>query len=475
MKGLLTQKTGFVMDYQHMLGKNRLNELDFAQARGQIAKAHDAVREMIATGHIKSGDLVLFPTLPYIQADNLNSPESIQKLLDYGQGLRNNCDALISIGIGGSYLGARVLIEALCGTYWNTLSAEDRQGRPKVYFAGNNLDAEALDSLINLMIAQAKVQAGRYKVNLVVISKSGTTLENAACFMSIYSALKQQEELIELSVTVVTQQNPEGKNPLENLAKINSWPMFRVPDGVGGRFCVLTDPGLLIAAAAGLDIQEFLRGARDMQESCLNGDVWDNAALLAATCKYLAADKYGKHIEVFMPYCEKLKALAEWYVQLLAESLGKKYDVNGNIVHYSRTPLVAVGSTDMHAQTQEHQEGRDNKILQFIKINRPNKDVVVPAAFENIEFFSQFAGLSYNSLNDIALQSNAEALNLVGRFSITLSLPLLNEYYLGILMYFCMLSVAYEGELADVNAFDQPGVEVYKSFMRAQMRNLNHK
>lgn len=470
MNGILTQKNGFSLDYRKMLGFGRLRETDFVELGGKIVAAHAAVCKLRETGKIKTGELVLFPTLPYVQAGNLNTADSIADILTYAESLRDTTQAVVSIGIGGSYLGARVLIESLLDTYWNSLSAEERQGRPKIYFSGNNLDAEALDSLIHQLLRQAKAHSGRYKVNLIVVSKSGTTLENAASFMTLYTRLGEHRNLIDVHMTAITQPSPDGKNPLEQLAKEQGWKIFRVPAGVGGRFCVFSDAGLLIGAIAGLGILELLRGAKDMQEACSSGDIHENAALMSATLKYLAREKYGKCIEVFMPYSEKLKALAEWYVQLLAESLGKKHDLNGNTVNYSRTPLVAVGSTDMHAQTQEHQEGMDNKVLQFIRIENPNVDVVVPQAFVQAEFFGQFTGLSFNKINDMALQANADALDSEGRFSMVANIPKLNEYYLGALLYFCMLSVAYEAELAGINAFDQPGVEVYKRFLREQMR-----
>ena len=165
-----------------------------------------------------------------------------------------------------------------------------------------------------------------------------------------------------------------------------------------------------------------------------------------------------------MTYSPNLKALGEWYVQLLAESLGKK---RADGTAYSRTPVVAIGSTDMHAQTQEHQEGLANKLVQFIQIMHESIEVRVPEVFMQQEFFARYAGLSLNNLNKQALQANAQALASANRPSLTINLPVLDMYYLGNLMYFYMLSIAYEAELAGVNAFDQPGVEVYKQYLRA--------
>ena len=164
-----------------------------------------------------------------------------------------------------------------------------------------------------------------------------------------------------------------------------------------------------------------------------------------------------------------LKASIEWYVQLLAESLGKRFDRNGNEVNYGRTPIVAVGTTDMHAQTQQHQEGKRNKIVQFLEISSVENDITVKNPFSELEMLNKKDGLKMHEVLKIALQANEAALNSDNRYNAKFTLPQLNEYYLGQLMYFLMLSVAYEGELANVDAYNQPGVEVYKRFMKAYL------
>lgn len=166
---------------------------------------------------------------------------------------------------------------------------------------------------------------------------------------------------------------------------------------------------------------------------------------------------------------ETVKGLGEWYVQLLAESLGKRHDRDGKLVNYGRTPVVAVGSTDMHAQTQQHQDGRRNKIIQFLEIADTGLKLKLSNPFKGNSFFEFYKGLELDKALKIALAANEEALASDGRYSARYVLPRLNEYYLGQLLYFLMLSIAYEGELANVDAYDQPGVEAYKKIMKSKI------
>ena len=176
-----------------------------------------------------------------------------------------------------------------------------------------------------------------------------------------------------------------------------------------------------------------------------------------------------------MPYGDYLKSLAEWYIQLLAESLGKERDRAGRIVHYGRTPIVAVGTTDMHAQTQQHQEGPLNKVVQFIRVEKWPEDQMIPDVFPDVPSLSAVAGVTMAEALEAARQANAEALAANDRFNALFSLPELNAFHLGELMYLLALSVAYEGELADVDAFNQPGVEAYKRVLGPRLAKIKGK
>ena len=262
------------------------------------------------------------------------------------------------------------------------------------------------------------------------------------------------------------------KTLLKQLATDQGWDTYSVPDGVGGRFTIFCEVGLTMAACIGMNIEEFLRGARDMDEACKNEDIWKNPAMLNAALKFAASEKHGRNIEVMMPYGDYLKSVSEWYIQLLAESLGKQFDKDGKEVCYGRTPLVAVGTTDMHSQTQQHQEGTLDKVVQFIKIAKWDKDLVIPDVFPDVKKLSDISGVTMGEALEVARQSNADALSSNKRFNACFTLPELTPYHLGELLYMLAMSVAYEGELANVDAFNQPGVEAYKRIMGPKLQEL---
>lgn len=484
-KGCLKLNSGFVFDYENLYGEGKVTEADVEALADRIRLAHRAVEHMRATGEVrghlsKDGEpeRVLFSQLPYVMEGHLNSPASIKRLKDFGESLRYKVDTVVSFGIGGSFLGNKVFFDMHCGEFWNSQSQKERNGYPKLYFNGNNIDARRTSEMIAHLVADARVkkahgQTEPYKVMLIVMSKSGGTLDTMSTFMVVYEALKQQNPLIEIEVVAVT--DPAGGEKatlLKRLADEQGWSTFSIPDGVGGRFSIFSEVGLVTAACIGLDIDAFLAGARDMDEACRTPDIWQNPAMLNSVLKYLAAANHGRDIEVFMPYADYLKSLAEWYVQLLAESLGKRYDREGRDVFYGRTPIVAVGTTDMHAQTQQHQEGKKDKVVQFVKIEKWDHDPVIPDAFSSAKKLSEISGLRLSQALEVALESNAEALISEGRFNATFVLPQLNAYHLGELLYLLALSIAYEGELANVDGFDQPGVEAYKRIMGPRLNAL---
>ncbi|WP_371372099.1 glucose-6-phosphate isomerase [Sporomusa aerivorans] len=475
---ILTLSSGFVFDYTNLYGYGRITEQDIAEIGDSLTAAHQAVVHMRTTGEVcghlsKEGkpEKVLFSQLPYVEEGNLNSPASLARLKAFSQSLRNKADAVISFGIGGSYLGNKVLFDVHCGEFWNNKSREERDGYPKLYFSGNNMDPRRTRELVEHIEYEARQKTDAYRVVLVVISKSGSTLDTMSTFMVAYDALSKAGPHIEVQVTAVTDPAADANETLlHKLAVQEGWSMFSVPDGVGGRFSVFSEVGLITAACVGFDMDAFLAGARAMDEACKTQELWQNPAMLNAALKYLAAEKYGRDIEVFMPYADYLKSLAEWYIQLLAESLGKRTDRSGRVVFYGRTPVVAVGTTDMHAQTQQHQDGKQDKVVQFVKVTRWAEDVAIPDSFPAAAKLAEFSGLTLSQALEAAREANAAALTGDGRLNATFVLPELNAYHLGELMYLLALSVAYEGELANVDAFDQPGVEAYKRLLGPMLK-----
>jgi glucose-6-phosphate isomerase len=484
----LTLSSGFSFDYGNLYGDGKVTASDVAALSEKLAAAQQAVEHMRSSGEVRghlskdgAPEKVLFTQLPYVVEGNLNSPSSIAKLKEFGKSLQNRVDAVVSFGIGGSFLGNKVLFDVHCGEFWNSKSSAERNGYPKLYFNGNNIDARRTADMVEHLVAEARLKAvhgqpNSYKVTLVVISKSGGTLDTMSTFMVMYDALLRQAPLLQVEVVAVTDP-AEGEKAtlLKKLAEEQGWPTFSVPDGVGGRFTIFSEVGLVTAACIGFDIDAFLAGAQAMDKVCQTSDIYQNPAKLNAALKFIAAEKYGRDIEVFMPYADYLKSVAEWYVQLLAESLGKRTDREGKVVNYGRTPIVAVGTTDMHAQTQQHQDGKKDKVVQFVKVAEWEKDTIIPDVFPNVAKLSEISSIYLSQALDVAREANAQALINDERFNATFVLPSVSAYHLGELLYMLALSVAYEGELANVDAFDQPGVEAYKRLMGPRLKALKTK
>ncbi|MBQ0107852.1 MAG: glucose-6-phosphate isomerase [Phascolarctobacterium sp.] len=471
-------KDGFEFDFGTMMGAGRIQQQDFEALQPQLNKATEALQRIreqgVAKNHLsKDGtpEPVYFTRLPYVEPGNPNTPESIRKLMDFSEHLRNAVDAVLFLGAGGSYLGNKVLYDLFCGDGWNILSPAQRSYRPAILFGGNNLDPlqsrQPVDQVWSLA-RNTMTKGDKFRLMLVPISKSGTTLETLTAFSYFYEEFSH-ETYLDLDVAVVTDLIPGAKAPLLALAEEKNWCKFDVKNGGGGRFSVLHDVGLVMAAAIGVDIKEFLGGAQVMDRACQSADWQQNPALANAALKYLAAEKYGCDLEVFMGYGLCFKSLSEWYVQLLAESLGKRNNREGNTVFYGRTPTAAVGITDMHAQTQQHQDGKRNKVVQFLQVDDLHQDVVLGNPFGHIPQMAKYEGLSLNMALQVALLANREALDKDNRFTALYRLPHLTAYYIGELFYFLMLSIAYEGELADVDAYDQPGVEAYKKIIKREL------
>lgn len=469
--------SGFVFDAANVYGKICVTAEEMAVFSPQLRQAHAAICAMRESGEAKvhvskdgAPEKVLFYRLPYVGDRGLNTPERLAYMEAFAEKARGRVDAVILYGVGGSYLGGKVLFDAHCGTLWNLLPEAERHGRPKIFFAGNNADPRSLSELLRFFRAEA-AQKDEYRVMHVVISKSGTTIEPMAGYI-IMEAELQRSAIATETVAVTSPAGGADETLLHRLARESNWPVFFIPDGVGGRFSVFSEAGLLTGALTGFSLRSFLDGARAMDKACRSDDITENPALLNGALKYLAAKNHGRSIEVFMPYADCLKSLSEWYVQLLAESLGKRLDRNGQVVNYGRTPVVAVGTTDMHAQTQEHQEGPQDKIIQFVSLGDWQDDLIVPETYNRHAGLDMLSGVPLSWIMSEACRANAAALAEDNRPSANYILPELNAFHLGELMYLLCLSVAYEGELADVDAFDQPGVEIYKRHLRASLKAL---
>lgn len=430
---------------------------EYTNEINQAAKAVDDIRN---TGKGPDGSLVLFPHLPYLLEENVLISEEEKKNLLSLKEIAPSYDAVVSIGIGGSYLGNQVLFDLFCGPYWNQLTKEERKGYPQVYFAGQNVDPVSLTELSSCISREAKrLKDRRMRVLFLVISKSGTTIEPVTAVRGLKKLLVDVCDIHLMAIT------DKEKGRIRPVAEKEHFPCFTVPNGIGGRFSIFSQVGLVFASLAGIPIEEFLQGAQMVEEACRSEDISENPALMLAALKFIAMKEYGMTAEVVMPYGDKLRSFGWWYAQLLGESLGKKYDMLGNVVYNGRIPVASVGTTDMHSLTQEHQQGKKNKLIQFISVEHLPSDLSVLCDEKGVSGM-----VPMSRMLDAARRSNEEALANEGRMSCHISIKELTPFHVGALMYFFFLTIAYEGAMENVNAFDQPGVEDYKKILHEDLR-----
>ena len=441
----------------HSWGVSKEELEEYANEINQAAKAIAKLRN---TGKGPDGSLVLFPHLPYLLEENVLISEEEKKNLLSLQEEAKSYDVVISIGIGGSYLGNQVLFDLFCGPYWNQLTKEERRGYPQFYFAGQNVDPVSLTELSSCISREAnRIEGRRMRVLFLVISKSGTTIEPVTAVRGLKKLLADVCDVHLMAIT------DKGKGRIRPVAEKEHFPCFTVPDGIGGRFSIFSQVGLVFASLAGIDIENFLKGAQMVEEACCSEEINENPALLLAALKYIATKEYGITAEVIMPYGDKLRSFGWWYAQLLGESLGKKYDMQGNVVYNGRIPVASVGTTDMHSLTQEHQQGKKNKLIQFISVKNLPQDLSVLCDEKNVSGM-----VPMSRMLDAARRANEEALASEGRMSCHISIKELTPFHVGALMYFFFLTIAYEGAMENVNAFDQPGVEDYKKILHEDLR-----
>lgn len=366
-------------------------------------------------------------------------------------------DRVVILGIGGSYMGARALFEACCHPYHNELSREQRQQRPRIYFEGNNVDNDAVVGLLELLQADPDTPWG-----IVVISKSGSTLETAAAFRVFVEALKDHCQLqnapVSERILVVSQQDSRLWRLCGRLG-VPARNMFGFPADVGGRFSVLSAVGLIPASLIGLNVEELLGGACRANQVFRENTPENNTILRYVAICHLMEWRRGASIRVLSTWGKRLEAVGLWYDQLLSESLGK----NGQ----GATPLTVVNTRDLHSRGQQHQEGRRDKLFTNLWYESPTCPVVtIPRWDCDEDQLNRLAGKSLVEVLHAARKGTTQAYAEDLRRSAELILPKLNESSLGELFQFLMLATVVEGRLIGINPFGQPGVEAYKRCMQ---------
>lgn len=429
------------LDYNNMMqefvGKTGVSKGDIDALN--LDKAKQAMIDKRANGKMDWRDL------PY------NQEEVCNEIISYVEEVKDKFDAFVVLGIGGSALGPISVQQAINHPYYNEISREKRGGYPKFYVA-DNVDPEKLVYLFETIDIT--------KTMFNVISKSGSTSETMSQFMIIKELLEQKLG-DKASEHIVCTTDKENGN-LIKIAKEENYKTFIIPAGVGGRFSELTPVGLLPAAFCGIDIKEMLKGAALMDEMCKNDDIYKNPAYMYAILNYLTM-KNGQNICVMMPYADSLKFISDWFAQLWAESLGKKYDNEGKVVNVGSTPVKALGATDQHSQVQLYAEGPFDKIITFIGVDKFKKSITIPKIYEDMPSLAFLGGVTQDDLIKTEQIATEYALLKAGKPNMTITLPEVNENTLGQLLYLFEVATAFTGELLNINAFDQPGVEEGKN------------
>ncbi|HWB54170.1 MAG TPA: glucose-6-phosphate isomerase, partial [Tepidisphaeraceae bacterium] len=372
---------------------------------------------------------------------------------------RDRCDVLLVLGIGGSALGNIALQSALNPYTYNLMSDRTRTG-PQV-FVLDNVDPDHIKSVVELIGPKLK----RTIVN--VISKSGETAETAAQFI-LFRDLLQTKLGKKYKDNILATTDPHG-GTLREICNQEGFRTLEVPDGVGGRFSVLSAVGLFSAGMCGIDIEALLAGAADMDKRVKSDDLFKNPAAMLAAIHYLL-DKKRKVMSVMMPYSTSLYFLADWFRQLWAESLGKKFDISGKReVYAGQTPIKALGTTDQHSQVQLYREGPNDKLITFLEVERFNNKLAIPSSMKSVETLAYLADSNFQTLIRSEKLGTEYALLESKRPTMTVSFPSITPETVGQFIYLYETAVSYMGNLLGINTYDQPAVQLGKDATYALM------
>ncbi len=382
--------------------------------------------------------------------------ETVWYVKEFASLVEGRFDNILVLGIGGSALGGLAVTEALLKPYWNFLTKEQRNNLPRIFFL-DNIDPDSINGILDILDLK--------KTLVNVITKSGDTAETMSQYMIIKD--RMEKELGDDYRKNIVATTDKKMGILRQLADQEGYKIFYVPDDVGGRFSVFSSVGLVPFALVGLDIDQLINGIKDIDLELKNTDIHQNIAAQCALIQYLM-DKKGKNISVMMPYSSRLKYIADWYAQLWAESLGKGVNRNGENVSAGQTPVKALGATDQHSQIQLYNEGPNDKIITFIRVGDFDTTLEIPRIFEYTGI-GYLGGKTINDLINAEADSTRVSLTDYHKPTITITIDKINEYNIAQLLYMFEVETAIAGELYNVNAFDQPGVEQAKDYTYALM------
>jgi glucose-6-phosphate isomerase len=375
--------------------------------------------------------------------------------LDFAAKTRGMFDDIIVLGIGGSALGPIALRTALLKPAWNTLDKNARVNQPRLHVL-DNVDPNTIASLLE------RIPLGR--ALFIVTSKSGGTAETMAQYLIVRERLTARVGDVKQHLVFITDPT---KGALREIAKHDGIPVLDIPAAVGGRFSVLTPVGVLPAALVGINTGELLAGAKDIADRCNTDVLAENPAGVFAMLQFLADTKLGRHIQVLMPYSDALRDIADWFVQLWAESLGKHKTPGDKGI--GPTPFGALGATDQHSKVQLFMEGPPDKTVTFIAVKEGGVELTIPKLHSDVKELGYLGGHRLGELLSIEQQATAGALARRGRPNMTIHVDRVDARHLGSIMMLLEIATIYAGELYGVNPLDQPGVELGKQFTYAML------
>ncbi len=371
-----------------------------------------------------------------------NLPESnINHIKDYLACLDARFDTMVVLGIGGSALGNKALYTAL----------KTEAELPRKLFVYDNVDPIFLHEILQGIDLETTV--------FNIITKSGTTAETMAGYMILVELIKRKFPRDFQKRIIITTDREKGF--LRQVIIQEGYQSFVVPDNVGGRFSVLTDVGLVSSAFAGIDIAALLKGAGDMRDNCSEPEIMTNPAYLNGLIHFLYY-RQGKNISVMMPYSNSLYDFADWYRQLWAESLGKRYDTKGREIYVGQTPVKALGTTDQHSQVQLYTEGPNDKVFTFLTVESIKHDYLIPNLHPEREEVSYLGGRKLSELLNAERFATEIALSKAQRPNCNIVFPQIDAYHLGQFIMLYEIQTVFAGKLLHINPLDQPGVEAGK-------------
>ena len=414
-----------------------ISEKEILKYKDKVLKIHNKIHEEANKEEKFLGWLEL-PT-------NYNK-EEFERIKKVATRIKKTSDIFIIIGIGGSYLGARAVIDGLTNTFYNSIDRKQRKA-PQIIYAGNNISPNYLHDIIDFISDK--------DISINVISKSGTTTEPAIAFR-IFREILESKYGIDGARKRIFVTTDASKGALKKLSDEEGYETFTIPDNVGGRYSVLTAVGLLPIAVAGINIEALMEGARYAQDKYSDSSLKYNECYQYAVIRNILYRLY-KNIEILVNYEPKLHYFTEWWKQLYGESEGKE--------NLGIFPSGADFTTDLHSMGQYIQEGRRNLFETVLNIEKTKNDIKIKLDEDNIDGLNFLEGKTMDFINKKAMQGTIEAHVLGGVPNIVLNIEKLDAQNLGALIYFFEKSCAVSGMLLGVNPFNQPGVEAYKKNM----------